>query len=229
MSMGRNAAAGLAAIFAVAMFAVGPAQAQYYSDPAPLYDPGPSYGGGGGMFEGWYLGGTLGGATLNNNFSGRSDDISGGGVLGGIQGGNNWQMGRIVVGVEGDIIFQSTEGSGNFNNGRFKAKSSVGTQGDLRARLGVKLIPQVLVFGTFGGAIADSDLKIKGPVSGSSDGTLFGWSIGGGAEVALNSDWSARFDYQFTDFGSETVSYGNRKDKFDINTNTFRGSLSYHF
>ena len=58
---------------------------------------------------------------------------------------------------------------------------------------------------------------------------FFGWSVGGGAEVAINQNWSARFDYQFTDFDTESVAYPGGKLKFDPDMNTYRGSFIYHF
>ena len=51
----------------------------------------------------------------------------------------------------------------------------------------------------------------------------------GGAEVAINQNWSARFDYQFTDFDAESVAYPGGKLKFDPDMNTYRGSFVYHF
>jgi opacity protein-like surface antigen len=58
---------------------------------------------------------------------------------------------------------------------------------------------------------------------------LFGWSVGGGAEVALSPNWSARFDYQFTDFDSEKLNYPGGQIDFDPDANTYRGSLNYRF
>ena len=100
---------------------------------------------------------------------------------------------------------------------------------NLRVRAGVTVMPQVLLFVTAGVAWADVDLPINGPGGGSGDGTFFGWSVGGGAEVAINPNWSARFDYQFTDFDSDTVSYPGGDVKYDPDVNTYRGSLIYHF
>ena len=62
---------------------------------------------------------------------------------------------------------------------------------------------------------------------GSAD--FFGWSVGGGAEVALNPNWSARFDYQFTDFSSEKVNYPGGSVTYDPDASTYRGSLIYRF
>ena len=56
----------------------------YGTEPAPFYDSGPLQDQN--VFEGWWLGGTLGGATVNYDFSpGRNVDTSG--LLGGVIGG----------------------------------------------------------------------------------------------------------------------------------------------
>ena len=100
---------------------------------------------------------------------------------------------------------------------------------DLRLRAGYAIRPHVLVFATFGGAWANADLPVTGPGGGSGSADFFGWSVGGGAEVALNPNWSARFDYQFTDFNSEKVNYPGGRLNYDPDANTYRGSLIYRF
>jgi outer membrane immunogenic protein len=181
------------------------------------------------VFEGWWLGGTVGGATVNYDLApgGGSADTSG--VLGGVVGGYSWQSGPFVVGVEGDIMAADIDGSGAFNAGLNRVDPSIDAMADLRLRAGVTVTPQVLVFATFGGAWANADLPVKGFGGGSGSADLFGWSVGGGAEVALSPNWAARFDYQFTDFESETVKYPGGTLKLDPDANTYRGSLIYRF
>ena len=87
----------------------------------------------------------------------------------------------------------------------------------------------LLLFATAGGSWADASLPITGPGGASRDGTFFGWNVGGGAEVAFSQNWSARFDYQFTDFDSNSVSYPGGKTKYDPDLSTYRGSFIYHF
>lgn len=181
------------------------------------------------LFAGWWIGGTLGGATSNFDFSQSSDTINASGVLGGITGGYNWQNGPIVLGFEGDVLAAGISGSGRFNRGANIAEPDIDAMADLRLRAGVTVVPQVLLFVTGGVAWADVDLPIRGPGGGSGDGTFFGWTVGGGAEVAINPNWSARFDYQFTDFDSDTVSYPGGDVKFDPDVNTYRGALIYRF
>jgi outer membrane immunogenic protein len=180
------------------------------------------------VFEGWWLGGTLGGATVTFDAApGGTADTDG--ILGGVIGGYSWQSGPFVLGVEGDIMAADISGSQNFNAGLNKVSPSIDAMTDLRLRAGVTVTPQVLLFATAGGAWANADLPVAGPGGASRSEDFFGWSAGGGAEVALSPNWSARFDYQFTDFNSETVNYPGNKIEFDPDADTYRGSLIYRF
>lgn len=181
------------------------------------------------LFAGWWIGGTLGGATGSFDFSQSSAAIESSGVLGGITGGYNWQNGPIVIGLEGDVLGAGISGSGRFDNGANVANPDIDAMANLRLRAGVTVVPQVMLFVTGGGAWADVDLPVSGPGGGSGNGSFFGWSVGGGAEVAFSPNWSARFDYQFTDFDSDTVSYPGGDVKYDPDVNTYRGSLIYRF
>lgn len=181
------------------------------------------------VFEGWYLGGTIGGATVSYDFAPAGGAADTSGVLGGVIGGYSWQSGPFVLGVEGDLMAADIGGSQHFNSGLNQVSPSIDAMADLRLRAGVAVRPQVLLFATFGGAWASADLPVTGPGGGSGSADFFGWSVGGGAEVALNANWSARFDYQFTDFNSETVNYSGNKLRFDPDANTYRGSIIYRF
>lgn len=212
-------ASALSAIVACGAISAPAYGAGLYVPPAPVYGPAPVIQKD--LFAGWWVGGTLGGASLKTHFSGAVHDITGSGLMGGVTGGYNWQTGPIVIGLEGDVLTGDTSGQGH------GAKASLGTQGDVRLRVGVTVVPQMLVFATLGGALADANYKVIG--AGSVNDPLFGWTVGGGAEVKLGENWSARFDYQHTNFESDTVSYTGGKDKFNSSTNTYRGSLIYHF
>jgi outer membrane immunogenic protein len=197
------------------------------SPPQPAYAPPPPAEQN--LFAGWWIGGTLGGGTSTFDFSASTTSIDTSGVLGGVTGGWNWQNGPIVIGLEGDVVAADINGRRRFNRGKNVAKPNIDTMANLRLRAGVAVMPQLLLFATAGGAWADMDLPVGGPLGGSGDGTFFGWSVGGGAEYAINQNWSARFDYQFTDFDTDTVSYPGGDIKYDPDVNTYRGSLIYRF
>jgi outer membrane immunogenic protein len=181
------------------------------------------------VFEGWWLGGTLGGATVTYDLAPAAGTADTSGILGGVVGGYSWQSGPFVLGVEGDLVAADIDGSQRFNAGLNQVNPTIDTMADLRLRAGVAVRPQVLVFATFGGAWANADMPVTGPGGGSASTDFFGWSVGGGAEVALSPNWSARFDYQFTDFNSESVNYSGNKLDFDPDANTYRGSIIYRF
>jgi outer membrane immunogenic protein len=92
-------------------------------------------------FAGWWIGGTLGGATANFDFSQSNASIDSSGVLGGITGGWNWQNGPIVIGFEGDALGAGIAGSGRFNNGANVANPNIDAMADLRLRAGVTVVP----------------------------------------------------------------------------------------
>ena len=68
------------------------------------------------VFEGWWLGSTIGGATVNYDLApvGGTADTSG--ILGGAIGGYSWQSGPFVLGVEGDILAADISRTRNFNS-----------------------------------------------------------------------------------------------------------------
>ncbi len=126
------------------------------------------------VFEGWYLGGTIGGATVSYDFSQANGSIDSNGILGGAIGGWSWQSGPVVIGLEGDILGADISGSRHFNAGANLASPDIGTMADLRLRAGYAITPRVLVFGTFGGAWANADLPITGPGGGGGSADVFG-------------------------------------------------------
>lgn len=220
-------AAALAVLLAGLASVSSPALAQDPYGNAPVfYDSGPLQDQN--MFEGWWLGGTLGGATVNYDFShGKTVDTSG--LLGGVIGGYSWQSGPFVIGAEGDLLAADIDGSRRFNGGLNRVSPSIDSMVGLRLRAGYTITPDLLLFGTFGGAWANAELPIAGPGGAFRDRDFFGWSVGGGAEWALSPQWHARFDYQFTDFDAEAVNYPGGRATFDPDANTYRGSLIYRF
>lgn len=220
-------AVALAAVLAAGAMVSSPALSADLYDTPTIYDatPVPDQD----VFEGWWLGGTIGGASVSYDSAPVSGSVSSNGVLGGVVGGYSWQSGPYVIGVEGDFLASDISGSRRFNGGLNQVSPSINTMADIRVRAGYAVTPRVLLFGTFGGAWANVDLPITGPGGGIRESTFFGWSAGAGAEMALNPNWSARIDYQFTDFDSETVSYPGGKQTFDPDANSFRGSIIYRF
>jgi outer membrane immunogenic protein len=204
----------LATILAVA-FGSAPALAadivrrpppQPYSAPAavplPLYN-----------WSGFYVGGNLGYQWGEATNLGADPN----GFSGGVQAGYNWQTGQFVFGGESDIqVSAATD--------RFAAyKFSNPWFGTVRARAGFAA-DNVLVYATGGFAYGGGRLEFAGATESQ---THTGWTAGGGVEVALTPNWSARAEYLYVRLGSETYSLSGLSHGID--SNIVRMGVNYRF
>jgi outer membrane immunogenic protein len=149
------------------------------------------------------------------------------GAIGGAQAGYNWRSGAIVYGGEIDFaalnLRQTATATGLFPS-HFLAtqytltdRIKVDWLATLRGRLGVAVAPQLLLYATGGAALAQVELSSAYADNaigfGFPGGTGFastskikpGWTLGGGAQWALERNWSVKAEYLYTNFGSVTV------------------------
>jgi len=159
-------------------------------------------------------------------------------AMGGAQAGYNVQQGNLVFGVEGDIGYLGLKAHGadkyckdlacsplEYHNISGQYDTSGGLYGDLTGRVGYAT-NRMLFYGKGGVAFLNADLKThydgntlavapysngKVPFDFDHSETLVGWTIGAGAEVAINPSWSIKAEYQHFDFGSMSNSYSNSK------------------
>ena len=130
------------------------------------------------------------------------------------------QWGGWVFGVEGDfdwqgisgssssafctsILFSSTPGS---TAAGLSCKTASNWLGTLRARFGYAW-DRVLVYGTAGGAGANVETALTGLPYQSSP--VFGWTVGGGIEVAVAEHWTFKAEYLFVDLANAACNHGN--------------------
>ncbi|EXL08760.1 outer membrane protein [Aquamicrobium defluvii] len=147
--------------------------------------------------------GPYAGVNLGYGFSGRvkepGNSISTDGFLGGAFVGYNHQMDNFVIGAEGDIGYNGIKG----DNAGTKAKA--GVEGSLRARLGYAISPDILLYGTAGGA-AQSLKVTEGGVSDRN--TMLGWTAGVGSDIKFTDNVFGRVEYRYTDYGKESFTTG---------------------
>ena len=178
-------------------------------------------------WNGFYLGLNAGGSLGN----GRSDfSIAGSpafasvnnslaGAIAGAQVGFNWQTDWSVFGFETD--FQAANVKGGLSAPCAAGlcglaltatyNQEVTWFGTVRGRLGVANAGW-LIYATGGYAYArleTSAFAAAGAVSASfsQNETRNGWTAGGGIEVALAPQWSAKLEYLYLDFGRTTTSW----------------------
>jgi outer membrane immunogenic protein len=141
--------------------------------------------------------------------------------------GYNWQFAASwVAGIEGDVGWAGKSATLNgvflpghpfLMPGDPSASLSARTtwDGSIRGRIGYLVTPSTLVYGTGGVAwqhfdtTATCSILICGVpvVTFSNSSTRAGWTVGGGLETRLQSNWLIRAEYRYADFG--TVTYQN--------------------
>jgi outer membrane immunogenic protein len=139
------------------------------------------------------------------------------GVLGGVQGGYNWQTGQFVLGAETDLQLTSADDTFapyQFSNPWF---------GTLRGRVGWGF-SNVLLYGTAGLAYGTGKLNVAGL---SETHTDLGWTAGGGVEVGLTPHWSAKVEYLYFDLGNQ--SYVLTGTNNSLTASLLRFGINYRF
>ncbi len=160
-----------------------------------------------------YIGGNLGyqwGALGNSG----ADPA---GFTGGGQAGFNWQSGQFVFGVETDL--QASNSNDTFANYKF----SNPWFGTVRGRGGFAL-NNILFYGTLGLAYGRGQVDVAGVME---NNLHTGLAAGFGLEVGLTQNWSARAEYLYIDFGSQT--YGLIGTSNGLTSSVARLGLNYHF
>lgn len=163
--------------------------------PPPVYDwTGLYVGGNGGYgFATASVTGTLGALSATE-----SENLSG--FVGGVQAGADYQMGPAVVGIEADF-------DGSTQSLTVTAPGITGTDkipwlGSVRA-VGGFAINRVFVYGTGGLGFGEfSSTVTAGGVSVTDSASRTAWVVGGGVEVGITPNLSARVEYLFFDTGS---------------------------
>lgn len=188
------AAVGLVALAAMPAFAADVVREEPPAPAAPMEVP---------PLNTWS--GPYAGVTAGYGFSGEAKDetaiggnkIDTKGFLGSGFVGYNYQFdNNVVLGAEGDLGYSGVKGD---NNGT-EVKS--GLEGSLRARLGYAVTPDILLYGTAGGA--GQRIKATDLAGNSDSNNALGWTAGAGADVKLTEAVFGRVEYRYTDLGSDT-------------------------
>jgi outer membrane immunogenic protein len=197
-------------------------------------------------WTGFYLGGELGWIQTNPRYStgalllGAPFLVTSGsdrnGLTYGVLGGYNYQIGQLVLGVEGDFAgwtvgtIRYTAVTGDF----LTAHSKWG--GSIRGRLGYAA-DRALLYVTGGAAFASNVTSV--PTTGISiggDGTRVGWTAGAGIDYALTNNWFTGLEYRYAQYQAQTFIYpipvlalGLVGFKQTLSTNQVTARIGYKF
>ena len=127
------------------------------------------------------------------NFAG-SFDFDDDDLLGGFQLGFNYQIDNLVLGVEGDLSLTGFKDEVANSIGSERVSFDTDLLMTLRARAGLA-VDNLLFYATAGAAWSDTTYELEdlnsNPVqNGDIDVDDIGFVVGGGAEYAVNEDWS---------------------------------------
>ena len=153
------------------------------------------------------------------------------GGLGGLHAGYNWQLGQVVLGLEGDA--EGGRLSGHFGEA---IPGGIGTVHDnldfdasVRGKLGWSF-GRIEPYATGGVAFGDVHTGYNyAGATASSGGIRIGWTAGGGLNYALTPNWSIGAEYRYTDLGHKTLATPGLADSNGFNYNVVRAVLTYRF
>jgi outer membrane immunogenic protein len=233
----------LAALLSSTLFSVNAMAADVTDIPAP-------------SATSFYIGAQLGGASADvsmteydvgtSDESGYTWDGDDTRLLGGVYLGFNYMATEtFLIGVEADLGYASLSDESYMDyegvpdpDEEFLYGWETGLQGSLRARAGL-IAGNALLYATGGLAIGQQSFNVYERASSTNfesfDETMVGWTAGGGLEYAFSSNWTARVEYRYTDFGDVTITpsisfLGGRYDQdFEVTQQSIMAGVAYSF
>jgi outer membrane immunogenic protein len=161
-----------------------------------------------GLYIGGHAGGGLSRSSWSDPVSGANNIFaSGAGFVGGAQTGANLQFNRLVLGVEGDFSYAGLKG-----NGRDSLGDSISTNTNwtstVTGRVGAAF-ERLLVYGKGGVAFARDQNTFTDLAGNSASNAVMrtGWTAGAGLEYGINKNWSAKIEYDYLNFGSQSSNF----------------------
>jgi outer membrane immunogenic protein len=180
-----------------------------------------------GFYVGINGGGGFGSSSWDVPATGNFD--TSGGLVGGTVG-YNYQFGQVVAGVEGDIDWADINGT-TTTACAFGCKTGDSWLSTVRGRLGYAA-DRFMPFVT--GGLAVGDISASTPGLPGATTTNAGWTVGGGIEMSIFGNWSAKAEYLYVDLGKFNcgTSCGAAlgvTDNVSFTTNLVRAGVNYRF
>jgi outer membrane immunogenic protein len=201
-----------------------------YKAPPPVAAPMPVF-----TWTGFYIGGHFGylWGDVDVAHVDNIAPVTGGptnGVVGGILGGGNWQIGPVVLGAEADFGWSNAHGKGVAQlSSSEDFEYRINSTGHVRGRIGYAF-GGTLVYVAGGLAVARAHVQETEPTfNAAPGGTYPGGSIGGGVEQAFTRQISGRIEYLYDDFGDKTYTIGDDTYRVHVTGQTVRGAVVFRF
>jgi outer membrane immunogenic protein len=218
----------LAACLAVAALTIAHAAAAADLSLAPLYKAPPAGPVQPFDWSGFYFGVNGGGGWGHSWWSANTTGITVPGGQAGGTAGYNFQIGKAVLGVEGDVDWSGFDGTGTSPGCPAGCSTSNTWLSTVRGRVGYsfgRFLPYVT------GGLAAGDIRAAAPGFAGGYTTNAGWTLGAGLEIALPGNWTAKAEYLRVDLGSLNCTGCSAlpSDNVSLQENVFRAGVNYHF
>ncbi|RTL50831.1 MAG: porin family protein [Bradyrhizobiaceae bacterium] len=152
------------------------------------------------------------------------------GAVGGVQVGYNFQNGPVVYGIEGEFDGSSLQGHNLYRS--FGASGDVNIKTNwiatVTGRIGAMFHNDTLLYAKGGVAFDNNSFSItaQNPFSSGAypktSETRVGWTMGFGAEYMIGSNWTAKLEYDYLDFGGKNLAFATGTD-----TNSFTTTAAF--
>lgn len=195
---------------------------------APIYKAPPLVAAPAYNWSGFYIGANAGGAWGTSGWDSAGSFNLSGGVAGGTAGAN-WQVGHAVVGVEGDADWSALKGSTTSAGCPAGCSTNNDWLATVRGRAGYAF-DRVMPYVT--GGLAVGDIKASTPGAVGANETNAGWTVGGGLELALTNNWSAKAEYLHVDLGNMNCGFScgaSGSNNVSLKSDVVRGGLNFRF
>ncbi len=179
-------------------------------------------------WTGFYLGLNAGYGFGKSNWDVPAVSNSPKGGLFGVTLGYNYQTGTWVWGAEGDFDISTMKANAVCGAGTCETKNT--WLGTARGRLGYAGWANWLPY--FTGGAAMGDIKATNSALTSANKTKLGYTIGGGVEYAMMSNWSVKLEYLYVDLGKfdcGTACSATVPDNVSFHSNIVRAGVNYRF
>ena len=186
-------------------------------------------------WTGFYLGGHVGaGRTSNSGTNLNIPDFgqfgrtvgsgTANGMLGGFQGGFNYQIApKLVVGIEGEYSFADINGDTTSNTGPGLINAKQKNIAAVTGKIGTVYHDDILIYAKGGWAWSQFSYNTaidigEGGLTGiypTVTDNRSGFTFGVGTEYKIDRNWSAKVEYDYYDFGNKNVAFPQGNQEFD--------------
>lgn len=185
-----------------------------------------------GLYAGVHAEYLWGDADLGLTFVAPVPDGEADGWAGGVTGGYNHVSGAFLFGVEADIALADVEGTAPYLETGFLEGLTVDLDwlSTIRGRVGFAQ-ENFLIFATGGLALGGLQADYYGVSSSQAlDATASGYTLGGGVEMMLSDQLSAKAEYLFVDLGREDLDLSVAGfSSVDFEASLVKFGLNWHF